>query len=112
MPKKIYYGAHASIAKGIVGALDTINHIQGYTYNLRTDEFPKRNFDRRDQIGWMATELHDSMGHEIREKAWEYGTTTGRPRRVGWFDGVIYCCRNSCSGLLDFICLEKQGRRV
>ena len=29
MPKKIYYGAHASIAKGIVGALDTIKKAGG-----------------------------------------------------------------------------------
>ena len=36
----------------------------------------------------MTTELNDEMGSEIRERAWEYGTTTGRPRRVGWFDGL------------------------
>lgn len=38
--------------------------------------------------GPMTTELNDEMGSEIRERAWEYGTTTGRPRRVGWFDGL------------------------
>ena len=38
--------------------------------------------------GPMVTELHDATADEIRERAWEYGTTTGRPRRVGWFDGV------------------------
>ncbi|MCE2469488.1 MAG: adenylosuccinate synthase [Dehalococcoidia bacterium] len=38
--------------------------------------------------GPMVTELDDEVGNEIRERAWEYGTTTGRPRRVGWFDGV------------------------
>ena len=36
----------------------------------------------------MITELHDSVGNEIRNLAWEYGTVTGRPRRVGWFDGI------------------------
>ena len=38
--------------------------------------------------GPFPTELLDSTGEEIRERAWEYGSTTGRPRRCGWFDGV------------------------
>ncbi|MEX2599957.1 MAG: adenylosuccinate synthase [Dehalococcoidia bacterium] len=38
--------------------------------------------------GPMTSELHDGVGEAIRERAWEYGVTTGRPRRVGWFDGV------------------------
>ncbi len=36
--------------------------------------------------GPMPTELHDETGNMIRERAHEYGTTTGRPRRCGWFD--------------------------
>jgi adenylosuccinate synthase len=39
--------------------------------------------------GPMPTELHDENGELIRERAHEYGTTTGRPRRCGWFDGVV-----------------------
>lgn len=39
--------------------------------------------------GPFPTELEDSTGELIREKGHEYGTTTGRPRRVGWFDSVI-----------------------
>jgi adenylosuccinate synthase len=38
--------------------------------------------------GPMPTELTDAVGDTIRERAWEYGTTTGRPRRCGWFDAV------------------------
>ena len=38
--------------------------------------------------GPMPTELNDDMGDFIREKAGEYGATTGRPRRCGWFDAV------------------------
>lgn len=38
--------------------------------------------------GPMPTEMHGASGDELREKAHEYGTTTGRPRRVGWFDAV------------------------
>ncbi|WP_119067257.1 adenylosuccinate synthase [Rubrobacter indicoceani] len=36
--------------------------------------------------GPMPTELHDATGDRIREVGREFGTTTGRPRRVGWLD--------------------------
>lgn len=38
--------------------------------------------------GPMPTELKDETGDLIRETGHEYGTTTGRPRRCGWFDAV------------------------
>ncbi len=38
--------------------------------------------------GPFPTELHDSTGQRIRDLGHEYGTTTGRPRRCGWFDAV------------------------
>lgn len=38
--------------------------------------------------GFFPTELFDAKGDLIREKGHEYGTTTGRPRRIGDFDGV------------------------
>ena len=38
--------------------------------------------------GPMPTELKDETGEAIRQCAQEFGTTTGRPRRCGWFDGV------------------------
>lgn len=38
--------------------------------------------------GPMPTELRDEIGEFIRNRACEYGTTTGRPRRCGWFDAV------------------------
>ena len=38
--------------------------------------------------GPFPTELKDEIGNQIRERAHEFGTTTGRPRRCGWFDGV------------------------
>ena len=39
--------------------------------------------------GPFPTELNDGMGEHLRCTGHEYGTTTGRPRRCGWFDGVI-----------------------
>jgi adenylosuccinate synthase len=45
--------------------------------------------------GPMPTELLDETGELIRKRAHEFGTTTGRPRRCGWFDAVAgrYCVR-------------------
>jgi adenylosuccinate synthase len=37
----------------------------------------------------MPTELDDDIGTFLREEGHEYGTTTGRPRRCGWFDAVV-----------------------
>ena len=39
--------------------------------------------------GPFPTELEDEWGQRIREKGGEYGATTGRPRRCGWFDAVV-----------------------
>jgi len=38
--------------------------------------------------GPFPTELRDGLGEKLRELGAEYGATTGRPRRCGWFDGV------------------------
>jgi adenylosuccinate synthase len=39
--------------------------------------------------GPFPTELTDATGNEIRERGREYGASTGRPRRCGWFDSVV-----------------------
>lgn len=39
--------------------------------------------------GPFPTELNDEIGEKIRNVGGEFGTTTGRPRRTGWFDAVI-----------------------
>ncbi len=52
--------------------------------------------------GPFPTELLDKTGDYLREKGHEYGVTTGRPRRCGWFDtvGVRYAARiNGLTGL-------------
>ncbi len=36
--------------------------------------------------GPLPTEQKNDIGRHLREKGWEFGTTTGRPRRCGWFD--------------------------
>ncbi|QCX33647.1 adenylosuccinate synthase [Caloramator sp. E03] len=49
--------------------------------------------------GPFPTELFDEMGDFIREKGFEYGTTTGRARRCGWLDLVILKYAVRISGL-------------
>eukprot|EP00882_Tetradesmus_deserticola_P016386 GHRQ01017498.1.p1 GENE.GHRQ01017498.1~~GHRQ01017498.1.p1 ORF type:complete len:359 (+),score=142.23 GHRQ01017498.1:116-1192(+) len=45
--------------------------------------------------GPYPTEIHGDLGEKVREVGREYGTTTGRPRRVGWLDVVAlrYVCK-------------------
>lgn len=68
-----------------------INHVVGvckaYTSRVGDGPFP--------------TELHDEIGDHIREVGREYGTTTGRPRRVGWFDSVVVRHARRVSGITD-----------
>ena len=52
--------------------------------------------------GPFPTELDNEIGNQIREVGREYGTTTGRPRRVGWFDSVVVRHARRVSGLTDF----------
>ncbi|MBA7565902.1 MAG: adenylosuccinate synthase [Dehalococcoidia bacterium] len=49
--------------------------------------------------GPMPTELHDETGELIRERAHEYGTTTGRARRCGWLDTVAARFSSRINGL-------------
>jgi adenylosuccinate synthase len=45
-------------------------------------------YSTRVGAGPFPTELDNDLGHRIRERGREYGTTTGRPRRCGWLDLV------------------------
>jgi adenylosuccinate synthase len=53
--------------------------------------------------GPFPTELLDVKGERLREAGAEYGTTTGRPRRCGWFDAVIARYANRINGVTDFV---------
>jgi len=70
-------------------ALDKIVGV-GKAYTTRVGEGP------------FPSELKDATGQRIREVGREFGTTTGRPRRCGWFDAAImaHACRtNGVDGL-------------
>ncbi|GAA3015652.1 adenylosuccinate synthase [Tetragenococcus solitarius] len=58
--------------------------------------------------GPFPTELFDEVGDQIREVGHEYGTTTGRPRRVGWFDSVVMRHSRRVSGItnLSLNCID------
>ncbi|WP_100011676.1 adenylosuccinate synthase [Lentibacillus sediminis] len=68
-----------------------INHVVGVSkaYTTRVGDGP------------FPTELHDAIGEQIREVGREYGTTTGRARRVGWFDSVVVRHARRVSGITD-----------
>jgi adenylosuccinate synthase len=53
--------------------------------------------------GPFPTELNDDAGEHLRKVGQEYGTTTGRPRRCGWFDAVIARYAARVNGVTDFV---------
>jgi adenylosuccinate synthase len=53
--------------------------------------------------GPFPTELDDAKGELLRNKGAEFGTTTGRPRRCGWFDAVIGRYATRINGVTDFV---------
>jgi adenylosuccinate synthase len=86
--------SHPIAAGAIIGAgvgPTKINKVLGIVkaYTSRVGEGP------------FPTELFDATGDAIRDKGHEYGTTTGRPRRIGWLDLVMvrFACR--VSGITD-----------
>ncbi|WP_026486468.1 adenylosuccinate synthase [Caldanaerobius polysaccharolyticus] len=60
-----------------------------------------KSYTTRVGKGPFPTELFDEIGQSIREKGREYGTTTGRPRRCGWFDAVIVSFSVRVNGITD-----------
>jgi adenylosuccinate synthase len=56
--------------------------------------------------GPFPSELHGHLGDLLRQRGREFGTTTGRPRRCGWFDAVVLRYAARINGL-DFLALTK-----
>jgi adenylosuccinate synthase len=52
--------------------------------------------------GPFPTELRDERGEWLRKTGGEYGVTTGRPRRTGWFDAVIARYARRVNGITEF----------
>jgi adenylosuccinate synthase len=76
----------AGIAPTRIGKV--IGIIKAYTTRVGSGPFP--------------TELLGEQGEWLRKAGGEYGVTTGRPRRTGWFDGVIARYATRINGVTDF----------
>lgn len=72
--------AHKNL-KRIVGV------VKAYTTRVGSGPFP--------------TELFDQTGNKLREKGGEFGTTTGRPRRCGWFDSELIRFASEINGYTE-----------
>src|SRR5690606_41858201 len=53
--------------------------------------------------GPCPTELFDADGERLRDNGGEFGTTTGRPRRCGWYDAPIARYAARINGVTDFV---------
>ncbi len=53
--------------------------------------------------GPFPTELFDDSGEFLRAQGFEFGTTTGRPRRTGWYDAPIARYASRINGVTDFV---------
>ncbi len=85
-------GAAAGVGLGPSRMQRVVGVVKAYTTRVGEGPFP--------------TELEDERGERLREQGREYGTTTGRPRRCGWFDGVILRYAVRVNGL-DQLALTK-----
>ncbi len=89
-------GVGVSAGSGVPGRWieKVIGVIKAYTTRVGGGPFP--------------TELKDDVGNHIRERGREYGTTTGRPRRCGWFDAVAarYTARLSGVDALSLMMMD------
>ena len=72
------------------GSLDRIvGIVKAYTTRVGSGPFP--------------TELFDEQGDWLRKQGFEFGTTTGRPRRVGWYDAPITRYATRVNGITDLV---------
>jgi adenylosuccinate synthase len=81
-------GACAGSGIGPTRITKVVGIIKAYTTRVGAGPFP--------------TELHDEQGEWLRKTGGEYGVTTGRPRRTGWFDAVIARYATRVNGITDY----------
>jgi adenylosuccinate synthase len=81
-------GACAGAGIGPTRISQVIGILKAYTTRVGAGPFP--------------TELADAQGEWLRKAGGEYGVTTGRPRRTGWFDAVIARYSTRVNGITDY----------
>jgi adenylosuccinate synthase len=67
-----------------------------------------KGYTTRVGYGPFPTEIDGNLGERIRERGGEYGTVTGRARRVGWFDGAVarYAARVNGAGSIALMKID------
>ncbi|MCE6995670.1 adenylosuccinate synthase [Saccharothrix sp. S26] len=81
-------GASAGSGIGPTKITTVIGILKAYTTRVGSGPFP--------------TELNDDMGEHLRKTGGEFGVTTGRSRRTGWFDAVIARYAARVNGITDY----------
>src|SRR6202453_383029 len=81
-------GACAGSGIGPTRITKVIGILKAYTTRVGAGPFP--------------TELTDAQGDWLRKAGGEYGVTTGRPRRTGWFDAVVARYSTRVNGITDY----------
>ncbi len=81
-------GACAGSGIGPTRIAKVIGILKAYTTRVGAGPFP--------------TELHDAQGEYLRKAGGEYGVTTGRSRRTGWFDAVVGRYATRINGITDY----------
>jgi adenylosuccinate synthase len=81
-------GACAGSGVGPTRITRVVGIVKAYTTRVGAGPFP--------------TELTDASGEWLRKTGHEYGVTTGRPRRTGWFDAVIARYASRVNGITDY----------
>ncbi len=84
---------YATASNTVVGSVNTGSGLP--TRSLNRVIGIVKAFTSRVGEGPLPTELHGRLADAIRERGGEYGTTTGRPRRIGWLDleAVRFSCK-------------------
>lgn len=84
----------AAAAAGIAPSAitDYVGVIKAYSTRVGSGPFP--------------TELPNAIGEDIRRRGHEFGTTTGRPRRCGWFDAVAVRYAVALSGITQLVLMH------
>jgi len=85
-------GASTGSGMGLTGFDYVLGITKAYTTRVGAGPFP--------------TELMDETGQYLAEKGHEFGATTGRPRRCGWFDAVALRRSNMINGVTG-LCITK-----
>jgi adenylosuccinate synthase len=81
-------GACAGSGVGPTRITRVVGIVKAYTTRVGEGPFP--------------TELTEASGEWLRKNGHEYGVTTGRPRRTGWFDAVIARYASRINGITDY----------